>query len=137
MPNEISGNNNGVTSTSENREKESPLLNDSVMAHFMQIAGTQSYQPTQAQVDKMLEMQEKGMDYTFKERNTFTAERITRLVVFFAVLLTFIGVFVFATYKVPQYLGEIISGMVGFLTGGVGGYGYAQTRKSKSTEDDG
>lgn len=109
-----------------------PVINENVIAHIMQIVGSQSYQPTQAQVDKMLAMQEKGMDYTFKERNTFTADRITKLIV----LVVFVGIYVFSVYTVPQYVGEIISGMIGFLTGGIGGYGYAQSRRKSLKEDD-
>ncbi len=44
-------------------------VNETVLAQMLSIAGGQhQYVPTQAQVDKLLSLQEKGMEYTHDER---------------------------------------------------------------------
>lgn len=51
-------------SSKEKEIVQSQRVNETFMAHAMQIMNANSYTPTQAQVDKMLSLQEKGMDYT-------------------------------------------------------------------------
>lgn len=105
-------------------------INETVTARMLQIAGAKNdYIPTQAQVDKILELQEKGMDYTHDERTRFSPKRKADLILAIIVIVTFLIIFILALFFAKEYLGEIITGFVGLLTGGIGGYSYAQVRK--------
>ncbi len=121
----------------ENKEcSEGPIIDEKVTAHIMQIFGNQAqqYVPTQGQVDKILELQEKGMDYTHEERKNFSPKQKIELIIFIAVIVVVFFIFVLALFFAKEYLGEIISGAVGFIAGGAGGYGFAS--KSKKSNDD-
>ena len=124
--------NNQITKSENGENRPDRPINENVTAHMMQIFGnqTQQYVPTQAQVDKILDLQEKGMDYTHKERTKFSPRQITELTMFVAVILILLAVFVLSLFFAKEYLGEIISGAVGFLAGGAGGYGFAHSKKS-------
>lgn len=116
---------------------EKPLIDETVTAHMMQVFGEQNkqYIPTQAQVDKILALQEKGMDYTHKERTTWSPKQTIELIVFAIIIITLIGIFTLTLFYAKEYLGEVISGMVGLLAGGAGGYGYGRSHaKNSNTE---
>lgn len=54
-------------------EKSTPtVLSEAVQANLLQIFGDggSTYKPTEAQVDRILALQEKGMDYTHDERTS-------------------------------------------------------------------
>ena len=68
--------------------------------------------------------------FTHKERTKFSPRQITELTMFVAVILILLAVFVLSLFFAKEYLGEIISGAVGFLAGGAGGYGFAHSKKS-------
>lgn len=108
-----------------------PLIDETVTAHLLQIFGNQSqqYVPTQAQVDKIIGLQEKGMDYTHQERTCFSPKQKIETGVFVLVVFLMVGMFVFSVYKAPQYTGEILAGIIGFFGGGLSGYGYANSKK--------
>ena len=78
------------------------MIDETVTAHLLQIFGNQSqqYTPTQSQVDKILELQEKGMDYTHDERTHFSPKQWMNLGVLFitvsALLLVFLSCLFFA-----------------------------------------
>ncbi len=110
-----------------------PLIDETVTAHLLQIFGNQGqqYVPTQAQVDKIIGLQEKGMDYTHKERTNFSPKQKIEVGVFAGVMVVLVGMFIFSVYKVPEYSGEIISGLIGLISGGIGGYGYGSKKKGK------
>lgn len=109
--------------------------NEIFMAQAMKIFGTQKhYSPTEAQVDKILAMQEKGMDYTHKERTELSPKQKIELVAVIVVVLVLLTVFIFSVFYAKEYLSEIITGLVAFLTGGAGGYGFAKGR-GKGDED--
>lgn len=109
-----------------------PVIDENATAHMMQIFGSQAqqYMPTQAQVDKILALQEKGMDYTHKERTEYSPKQKTELTMFIIVLFVMLIIFILSLFFAKEYLGEIISGTVGFLAGGAGGYGVATRFKT-------
>jgi hypothetical protein len=111
-------------------------MSESFMAHAMQIMNANQYTPTQAQVDKMLALQEKGMDYTHNERIHFSPALISALSVFGFLIIVLVGLFVFCVFYAPQYASQIISLAIGLATGGLGGYGYGSTRGKKKNGDD-
>lgn len=118
----------------DNSEKDGnnmPVIDETVTAHMMQIFGNQSqqYMPTQAQVDKILDLQEKGMDYTHEERTKFSPIQKTDLIVIIVVIITFLIIFALSVFYAKEYVGEIIAGMIGVLTGGLGGYGMGRSKK--------
>lgn len=105
---------------------------ETFMAHVMQIMGSNgSYKPTERQIDKILELQEKGMDYTYKERTNFSPALITEIGLILLIVLTFFGLLFFVKQAAPEYLGETITGFIGVLAGGLGGYGYGKVKGQK------
>lgn len=117
-------------------QKNKSVTQESFMAHAMQIMGDNGgYKPTERQVDKILELQEKGMEYTHKERTNVLPKQWLELVVFVVIIASFFGVLVFVAIYAPNYLGETITGILGFLSGGVGGYGIAKAKTTKKEED--
>lgn len=125
------------TKPSENQKlavSQPPQVTEHFMATAMQIMNSNQYTPTQGQVDKMLALQEKGMDYTHKERTNFTPHLITTICGFAFFTIIIVGLFIFCIFYAPQYASQILSGAIGLLTGGIGGYGYAN-KKNKQNED--
>ena len=117
-----------------NAQQEAPQMGvETVAMQVMQIMSGNQYNPTNAQVDKMLALQEKSMDYTHKDTHTFLPKDILEISKFAFVILVGVGLFVFATYKAPQYLGQIASALLGLIAGGGIGYGYG-SRKKNNTE---
>ena len=49
------------------------------------------------------------------------------------VMQAMIGIFIFSAFYAKQYLGTIVSGMVGLVLGRVGGYGIGKNKSSKKT----
>ena len=66
-------------------------------------------------------LQEKGMDYTHKERTCYSPRQKMDTIGFCVVIIVLVGVFVFSVFYVPQYLSQIISGTFGLLGGAAGG----------------
>jgi len=113
-----------------------PQVNERVMAQLLQISnGSKPYTPTNAQVDKMLALHEKGMEYTHKERTTYLPKDIMHMTTYLFTALLVVAVFVFSVFYAKEYLGEIISATLGLVLGGVGGYGYG-TSKNKEKKDE-
>ncbi len=131
-----------ISTQPEQGQKESltsgtpQVASESFMAHAMQIMSSNQYNPTQAQVDKMLTLQEKGMDYTHSERTHFSPQLISTLIVLGGLALIIVGLFVFCVFYAPQYASMIISGAVGLLTGGAGGYGYGTRNKKRHGDNE-
>lgn len=110
-------------------------FSEAMQAGMMQIFGDQeAYKPTKSQVDKMLALQEKGMDYTHAERTMFQPKQVLEVVVFVAILLFIAGVLTLVIFKAPQYTGEAISSVIGLLGGG--GIGYGVGLKKRNSEDE-
>lgn len=128
MPND---NETQLVDHTEKAKNTGPLIDENVTAHMMQIFGSpaQQYVPTQAQVDKILALQEKGMDYTHEERTMCSPIQKIEFTVFLVVVLVLLIIFVLSLFFAREYLGEIISGIVGLFAGGAGGYGYAKSKK--------
>lgn len=66
---------------------DSGVLSEHVALRMMQIGSGQSYTPTSEQVDKILSLQEKGMDYTHSERIQFLPSQIFRFISFIVIVL--------------------------------------------------
>jgi len=127
MPEEVS---RGETITN-NTQHDNPDLGIETMAmQAMQIITGNQYNPTTEQVDKMLALQEKSMDYTHKDTHTFLPKDILEVGKFVFVILIGVGLFVFATFKAEEYLGEIASALLGLLAGGGIGYGYGAKKRN-------
>ncbi len=130
-------NNKIVESSSDEKRNDMPVIDETVTAHMMQIFGNQSqqYMPTQSQVDKVLDLQAKGMDYTHEERTKFSPVQKIEVTVIIVVIITFLIIFALSIFFAKEYVGEIISGMIGVLTGGFGGYGLGRSKKDDNNSD--
>lgn len=127
MPEEVS---RGETITN-NTQHDNPDLGIETMAmQAMQIITGNQYNPTTEQVDKMLALQEKSMDYTHKDTHTFLPKDILEVGKFVFVILVGVALFVFATFFAEEYLGEIASALLGLLAGGGIGYGYGAKKRN-------
>ncbi len=113
---------------------ETPQGNEHFYAQMLQVTQGRQYVPTTAQVDKILALQEKGMDYTHNERTRFLPQHIFQYGTFAFVILLVVGVFVFSTFYAKEYLATIASALFGLTAGGVGGYGLG-VRNAKKNED--
>ena len=113
--------------------EKKPIVSEAVTAQMLQIFGDQGgrYKPTEAQVDKILALNEKGMDYTHKERTSFSPTQKIEVGVFVSVVIALVAILWIVVSKAPDYLGETITGIIGFLTCGFGGYSFAKTRNSR------
>jgi len=122
--------------TNENLPNK-PGIDENVTAHMMQIFGNQAqqYVPTQAQVDKILGLQEKGMDYTHEERTKYSPKQKTELTIFIIVLFVMLIIFILSLFFAKDYIGEVIYGAVGFLAGSAGGYGYGRSKISNNNNE--
>jgi uncharacterized membrane protein len=110
-------------------------MTEAFQATMMQLFGEQdTYRPTPKQVDKMLALEEKGMDYMHKERTMWQPRQIAELVSFVLILLFVVVLIWIILDKAPQYTGEVISVIVGLVGGGLGGYGYG-AKKSGSRDE--
>jgi len=141
MSTEENNNSNSAPITlSENRpenQNNTPIIDETVTAHMARIIGNQSsqYIPTQAQVDKILSLQEKGMDYTHEERTVCSPKQKIQLTMFMVIIIVLIIIFTLSLFYAKEYLGEIISGTVGILAGGIGGYGIAGRYKNNNDKE--
>jgi hypothetical protein len=111
--------------------QDNPKMGMETMAlQAMQIITGNQYNPTTEQVDKMLALQEKSMDYAHKDIHTFLPKDILEIGKFIFVILVGVGLFVFATYEAEEYLSEIASALLGLLAGGGIGYGYGSKKRN-------
>lgn len=121
----------------ETKPKEKAQLSEAFQASMLQIFGEQeTYKPTKSQVDKMLALQEKGMDYTHKERTMWQPAQISQLIVLVIVLLFVIGILWVILTQAPQYTGQVVTSIIGLIGGtGIGyGIGYKKGRSSNTDE---
>lgn len=135
MPN--SNNQNSLKGEVVDTCSEKPLIDENVTAQILQIFGNQSnqYVPTQAQVDKILDLQEKGMDYTHEERKNFSPKQKMEITFFLSAVVILVVVFVLCLFFAKEYVGEIVSGLIGFIAGGAGGYGIAKSKVNNGNGD--
>jgi|GEM_PF-1817210 len=114
-------------------QQENPNMGmETVALQVMQIITGNQYNPTTEQVDKMFALQEKSMEYTHKDTHTFLPKDILEISKFVFIILMGFVLFVFATYKAPQYLGQIASALLGLIAGGGIGYGYGSRKKNNA-----
>lgn len=128
---------NKLTNDSDDSKiPEKPIIDEVVTAHMLRIFGDQKqqYVPTQSQVDKILALQEKGMDYTHKERTNSSPKQKIELIIFIVIIIVILIIFSLSLFFAKEYLGEIISGIAGFLAGGAGGYGFAKSKNKNNDE---
>lgn len=109
-------------------QQEEHGVESTVMQALQVITGNQ-YNPSSAQVDRFLDLQEKGMDYTHKDNHTFLPKDILEAGKFVFVVMVIVGVLVFSTFYAKEYLGEIISGIFGLLAGGGVGFSIGSSRQ--------
>lgn len=113
----------------------SSQVSEAMQAGMLQIFGDQEpYKPTKAQVDKMLALQEKGMDYTHKERTMWQPRQVSNLIVFSIIVFALLGIIALTAWLAKEYIGQVITGTVAFLAGGAGGYGFANRHKQSDDE---
>lgn len=125
----------GVSVPPQTPQQAQPV-SETFIAHAMQLMTANSYTPTQAQVDKMLSLQEKGMDYTHNERIHFSPQLISTLIVFAVLAAIIVGLFVFCVFFAPQYASQIITAAVSLATGAFGGYSYGTSKSRKKDNGD-
>jgi hypothetical protein len=105
-------------------------MTDETTMQILRIFNAQNqYEPTQAQVDKILLIQEKGLDYAHQERMRVSPKQKIELVLFLAGLFVLVLIFVLCLLYAKEYLGEIVSGIVGLVAGVLGGYGYGKSQQ--------
>jgi hypothetical protein len=111
-------------------------ISEAFQAQLLQIYGNQGggYRPTRQQVDKILALQEKGMDYTHKERMNVTAKQKVDMFLFGGVVVALIVIILIVAWKAPDQIGLAITGAIAFLTGGAGGYSIGKSKK-KADDD--
>jgi len=111
---------------------EQPGVTEEMGIQMMRLFGSQNqYQPTQAQVDKILALQEKGMDYTHQERTKISPKQLSGLIVLGVAVAVLLAIFFSCLFWAKELLGEVVAGMVGLLTGGIGGYGIGKSTEKK------
>lgn len=73
----------------DNKDSNSSVMTEQFQAHMLQMFGDASntYKPTESQVDKILALQEKGMDYTHAERTKLLPQHIMGIVLVLVALL--------------------------------------------------
>lgn len=126
--------NNEIINSNQEESSDMPIINENVTAHMMQIFGnsSQQYIPTQTQVDKILELQEKGMDYTHKERmqdkEHFSPREKKDLIMSIFIVGVLLVILILSMIFAEQYVGEVMIGTLGFLVGGAGGYGIGRSK---------
>ena len=101
-------------------------FNETVQAHMLQIMGQQQYVPTQTQVDKILALQEKGMDYTHQERCVSSPQQKFIFISFIIATLILLIIFTLTLFFAKEYLSQVVSGIFGILAGSGLGYGYGK-----------
>jgi len=104
-------------------------FNETVQAHMLQIMGQQQYIPTQSQVDKILAIQEKGMDYTHQERCQNSPHQKIIFISFIMAIITLLVIFTLTLFFAKEYLSQVVSGVFGILAGSGIGYGYGKHSK--------
>jgi hypothetical protein len=119
--------------TGSEQSPQNPF-NDVVEARMLQIMGQQQYVPTSAQVDKILELQEKGMDYTHDERTRVSPQQKLAFSAFVIVAVILVAVFVLTLFFAKEYISQVISAVLGLVAGGAGGYGIGKSRSNKNGE---
>ena len=113
----------------------SGVMSEAMQAGMMQIFGEQEpYKPTKSQIDKILSLQEKGMDYTHKERTMWQPKQVMSLIVFVIVIIAILGLVALTAWLAKEYIGQVITGAIAFVAGGAGGYGFAN-RKQRSEDE--
>lgn len=138
MPNNTENNNTNIETVNDSDDTQAISTSqpsETVTAHLMQIMGNNRYKPTESQVDKMLALQEKGMDYSFQERTKFTAPIVSKLVIIVIGFVFVGGLFVYTATYLPEYIDVVLAALISFGTGSVGGYGFG-TRKISNSERD-
>ena len=107
-------------------------LTEEMAMQVMRVFGPQNqYEPTQAQVDKILALQEKGMDYTHEERMKISPKQKIEIGILIFGSIILCGVFVLCLLFAKEYLGQLVSGIVGLITGSFGGYGLGKSKTKK------
>jgi hypothetical protein len=131
--------NNSQNEVNTNGNQSISQSEETFKALAMKAFTSDQYRPTEKQVDKMFQLQEKAMDYTHKERTQVLPQhKFDRLVEFtmFLISIIFLGIiFIFVILKKPEYTDLVITSIVAFI----GGYGLGNTKFLKSrnniTED--
>jgi hypothetical protein len=132
MPNPPnSDNGNEIVSSSSESHPEGGITEEMGMQIMRYFGPQNQYQPTQAQVDKILALQEKGMDYTHKERTKISPKQVTGLIVLGIGVVVLLAIYFSCLFYAKEFLGEVIAGIVGLLTGGLGGYGIGKSMDKK------
>lgn len=118
-------------------EVRQPAMTEQFQGQLLQLFGEQgnAYKPTEAQVDKMLALQEKGMDYTHTERTKILPAQWMSIIITLAIILGFVGLIWVTAVYANQHLEKVITGAVSFLAGGAGGYGIARA-KARNSDDE-
>jgi hypothetical protein len=113
-----------------------PAMTEQFQGQLLQLFGDQgnAYKPTEAQVDKMLSLQEKGMDYTHTERTKILPAQWMRVIVTVIGVLGFVGLIWVTAVYAKEHLEKVITGAIGFLAGGASGYGLARSKTSNEEE---
>ncbi len=123
---------NQLIDLSEDKSKSSQNSNSFNVLVSQAMGSLDAYKPTKEQVDKMLSLEEKSMDYTLKDRSRafeqLKFESRNEMIYFFSAVLLILGIMVFQ----PNYTSQAIS----LLFGGLGGYGFASQKQNKSNGDE-
>ena len=113
-----------------------PQMNERVVAQMLEISTGKQYIPTPGQIDRMLSLYEKDMDYTHEENKTYLPKDILGFITFLVIIAVVLAVFIFSAFYAKEYLGEIVSAILGLVAGGAGGYSYGMSKFKKKNKED-
>lgn len=87
----------------------------------------ESYKPTERQWDKILDLREKAMDYTFQERTKLHPKDLLKTFVLVFLVICLLGIFTVILWKVPEYTDIVVTALVSVIGGALGGYGVGKS----------
>ena len=129
----LAGNNDAEQQAPANGAQQIPpgLINERTVAAMLQITTGRAASPTPGQVEKMLGLFEKNMDYQHKENMAFLPKDILTVGCYVLALLILLSIFILCVFFAKEYLGEIVSGFLGLAAGGGLGYGFGMRKNNK------
>lgn len=121
-------NENRIGNNVSNNESKSNFDVETLQALMFQANDSAVYKPSEKQVDKILELREKAMDYTFKERTSLHPKDILKTITLFGVILSFLIILWITVENAPEYTDAVIASIISLVGGGFTGYGLGRSK---------
>ena len=81
-----------------------------------------SFKPTERQFDKILDLEEKRIDYAFRSQNMIPEKYKWEYFSYLISLVIGLFIFVFISFYRPEYFSQVLSLVIGLVGGGFVGY---------------